>query len=160
MNRRHPLGIEKFISGGQTGVDRAALDVAIELGIEHGGWCPAGRLAEDGPISPAYNLRETASDKYDARTKANVRDSDGTLIITRGELAGGTLLTRRLAEERRKPWLVVDLDHHDVDSIYLAQSWITRERIRMLNVAGPRESTSPGIYFAAAAFLRNLFGPF
>jgi len=147
-------GLERIISGGQTGVDRAALDVAIELGLAHGGWCPAGRLAEDGEIPSRYDLWETASAKYDARTKANVVDSDATLILCRGEPTGGTLLTLRMAERRGKPHLVVDLD--DPPPTDDVRRWLAATPVRVLNVAGPRESSSPGVAFAAADFLRRV----
>ena len=86
----------RIVSGGQTGVDRAALDVAIAIGIEHGGWCPAGRLAEDGVVPPQYDLRETDSNEYPVRTELNVADSDATLILYEGKLKGGTLLTQKI----------------------------------------------------------------
>src|SRR5262245_55320595 len=97
-------------SGGQTGVDRAALDVALELGLPCGGWCPRGRRAEDGPIPDHYPLRETRSPAYPVRTRWNVRDSDGTLILTRGRPDRGTLLTEELARDMGKPLLVVGLN--------------------------------------------------
>ena len=96
MARRVPI-LRTIVSGGQTGVDRAALDVAIALGFAHGGWCPAGRLAEDGPIAARYALRETTSAAYDVRTERNVLDSDGTLVLASGEPRGGSALTCRLA---------------------------------------------------------------
>src|SRR5262249_25460405 len=99
----------KIVSGGQTGVDRAALDFALEHGIPCGGWCPQGRLAEDGVIPERYPLQETPWDGYPQRTEWNVRDADGTLILTRGEPDGGTAYTERVAGERKKPCLVVDL---------------------------------------------------
>src|SRR5437773_12578103 len=100
----------KVISGGQTGVDRAALDAAQELGLDCGGWCPRGRRAEDGRIPDRYPLRETASSDYPPRTAANVRDADATLVLTLGRgNSRGTALTRRLVEEQRKPVLEVDL---------------------------------------------------
>src|SRR2546429_554237 len=100
--------LSKIISGGQTGVDRAALDVALELGLPCGGWCPRGRRAEDGPIDSRYPLRETNALAYPVRTRWNVRDSDGTLILTRGRPDRGTALTRDLAERMGKPLLTVD----------------------------------------------------
>lgn len=146
-----PRVIERIVSGGQTGVDRAALDVAIELNIPHGGWCPAGRIAEDGAIPPHYQLRETVSAKYDARTRANVLDSDATLIIAHGEPTGGTLLTRRIASRQGKPFLVVDLD--DDLAVERTRTWLAENDPRVLNVAGPRESASPGVSSAAKDFL-------
>jgi hypothetical protein len=146
--------VERIVSGGQTGVDRAALDTAIELGIPHGGWCPRGRLAEDGRIPPRYRLRQTASPDYKVRTERNVLDSDATLIVTRGEPSGGTELTRRLAERHGRPCLVVDLDR-DADPNRV-RVWLRAEAVGVLNVAGPRESQSPGIREAAERFLRPL----
>src|SRR5437868_5122145 len=106
--RRRPV-VRKIVSGGQTGVDRAALDVAIALRIPHGGWCPAGRRAEDGAIPKRYRMRETASREYRVRTTRNVEDADATLILCEGPPVGGTALTTRVAAERRKPVLIVDL---------------------------------------------------
>ena len=144
----------KIVSGGQTGVDRGALDAAIALGIPHGGWCPRGRLAEDGTIPARYQLTETDSPEYRARTEKNVRDSDATLILYRGELKGGTELTRQLAKRHAKPCLVVDLDHPtDLEEI---RQWLSQPQITVLNVAGPRESQSPGISARAADFLNRL----
>src|SRR6266508_6387099 len=103
---RRAVMITKIVSGGQTGVDRAALDVALELGMPCGGWCPQGRRAEDGRIDDRYPLNETPWDGYPQRTEWNVRDSDGTLILTCGESDRGTALTVRLAQERNKPCFV------------------------------------------------------
>ncbi len=149
-------GIAKVVSGGQTGVDRAALDVALELGFPCGGWVPRGRLAEDGRISPIYPMRETESRSYAMRTRLNVRDSDATLILTRGEPAGGTALTVDCARSLRRPHLVVDLAG-EVD-LRAVHEWLDRHEVRVLNVAGPRESTPPGIYRTAVDVLRELLG--
>jgi len=147
------VSIERIVSGGQTGVDRAALDVALELGVACGGWCPLGRKAEDGTIAAGYPLRETPSAEYAVRTKWNVRDSDGTLILTIGKPAGGTALTKSLAGEMGMPCLTVDLNWPaDVESVV---EWIEAHRIKVLNVAGPRESTLPGIHLRAVDFLRQ-----
>jgi hypothetical protein len=144
----------EIVSGGQTGVDRAALDVALELGLERGGWCPSGRRAEDGRISERYPLRETPSDDYAQRTEWNVRDSDATLILARGQLTGGTALTARLAGRLAKPLHVIDLPTNvDRDAF---RSWLDDEKVRVLNVAGPRESGAPGIYEQARSALRFL----
>lgn len=110
LTRNHPLNlmvlIERIISGGQSGADRAALDFAIERGIPHGGWCPRGRKAEDGPIDPRYRLRETPSTGYAQRTLWNVRDSDGTVIFTIADrLKGGSRQTAALARKHCKPCL-------------------------------------------------------
>ncbi|MDB4442552.1 putative molybdenum carrier protein [bacterium] len=101
--------IQKIISGGQTGADRAALDVALKLGILHGGWIPKGRMAEDGPLPEIYHLREMPTDSYEARTEKNVQDSDGTLIIARGKLTGGTDYTRQMTLRHKKQLLGIDL---------------------------------------------------
>jgi len=102
--------IKKIVSGAQTGVDRAGLDAAMKLGVATGGWCPAGRLAEDGTIPEKYALTETESADYKVRTEWNVRDSDATLILNLGPLEGGTALTTELAKQHKKPCLIVRLD--------------------------------------------------
>src|SRR5580765_7508822 len=100
------IGIAKLVSGGQTGADRAALDFAIEHAIPHGGWCPAGRLAEDGTIPSRYRLTETPGSDYAQRTERNVRDSDGTVVFsTEPVLSGGAKETSGLARKHRKPLL-------------------------------------------------------
>lgn len=144
----------RIVSGGQTGVDRAALDVAAELGLERGGWCPRGRRAEDGRIDERYPLRETPLRDYAQRTEWNVRDSDATLILARGPLRGGTALTRDIARRYRRPLLVVDLDRPPAAAE--VRDWLEREGVRVLNVAGPRESGAPGIRAQAAAYLREV----
>ena len=148
------LPVEKIVSGGQTGVDRAALDAAIELGIAAGGWCPRGRRAEDGPIGARYHLRETPSAAYDQRTEWNVRDSDATLILCRGETSGGTRLTETLAHRYGRPLLVLDLDS-DPDP-ERACEWLRKQGIRVVNIAGPRESCAGGIYARSLRFLTKL----
>jgi len=147
--------LRKIISGGQTGVDRAALEVALQLGLDCGGWCPRGRRAEDGPIHERYPLQETSWHGYPQRTRYNVRDSDATLILTHGPVDGGTALTVRLAEKLIKPYLVVDLNCDEVTTQDVAR-WLTSTKIVVLNVAGPRESSQPGIYDAARTFLLRL----
>ncbi|ROR35013.1 YpsA SLOG family protein [Inmirania thermothiophila] len=146
--------LRRIVSGGQSGVDRAALDVALALGLPAGGWCPAGRRAEDGPIPARYPLRETPSADYAQRTAWNVRDSDATLILHRGPLAGGTRLTRELAERHGRPCLCIDLAA--VPDPAAVRRWLTAHGVGSLNVAGPRETQSPGIGAEAAAFLRRL----
>jgi len=155
MNRESPtLTVRKIISGGQTGVDRGALDAAIELGLEHGGWCPLGRLAEDGFIPARYALRQTDTEKYSDRTERNLLEADGTLILYRGELSGGTELTWQLCQRHGRPWLCVNLaDEVDVPVI---RQWLDRNRIATLNVAGPRESSSPGIEAQAREVLKQV----
>jgi hypothetical protein len=144
----------KIISGGQTGVDRGALDAAIALGMAHGGWCPRGRRAEDGRIPERYALTETDSPEYGARTEQNVLEGDATLILCRGPLSGGTELTARLAERHGKPHLVVDLDHPPPDE--QVRAWLQSHRRGVLNVAGPRESQSPGIGAQTVDFLTRV----
>ena len=146
---------ERIISGGQTGVDRGALDAALELGLDAGGFCPRGRRAEDGRIPDRYPLEELDSSDYRDRTRRNVEVSDATLILCRGPLSGGTALTRRIAEDLGRPLLIVDLSTPpDPDSV---RRWIHEQGIRTLNVAGPRESGSPGIQDAAHRFLLEVF---
>jgi len=146
----------KIISGGQTGVDRAALDAAMALRIPHGGKCPRGRLAEDGRIPARYRLTETDSPEYHVRTEENVIDADATLILCRGQLSGGTEFTRRMAAKHRKPCLVVDLDYPPEHQT--VRRWLSENRVAILNVAGPRESQSPGVGRAAKKFLRAVLG--
>ena len=151
---RTNLNLERVISGGQTGVDRAALDWAMECKIPCGGWCPAGRRAEDAPIDEKYPLKETTSHKYAQRTRWNVRDSDGTLILNIGELTGGTELTVKYCQQLEKSFLVVDLkEDFDPDPV---EEWITNNTISVLNIAGPRESSSPGIGKRTIEFLHTL----
>jgi hypothetical protein len=141
---------DRIVSGGQTGVDRAALDVAIALGIEHGGWCPAGRLSEDGSVPSRYQLEETPSPDYPARTEQNVIDSDATLILYRQRLKGGTQLTRKICDRTFQPYLLIRLDR---DSHQTVRKWLSDQRPRSLNVAGPRESTCQGVYQQSFEFL-------
>ncbi|HUE74130.1 MAG TPA: putative molybdenum carrier protein [Pirellulaceae bacterium] len=153
-SRRKMLRLSRIVSGGQTGVDRAALDAAIEAGLPHGGWCPLGRLAEDGLIPPQYELAETENADYRFRTECNVVDSDGTLIVYCRPLAGGTLLTARLAETHQRPCLLVDLNRRPVVAEIIG--WLKEWGIETLNVAGPRESTQPGTYRRTRRLLTEL----
>lgn len=143
------------MSGGQTGVDRAALDVAIEEKLPHGGWCPRGRLAEDGRIPDRYQLRENDSPDYPARTARNVLDSDATLVLCLGTPSGGTDLTVRLAKAKGRPCLVVDLAAPPPSGE--VRRWLKDHAVRVLNVAGPRESQNAGIGKRAAEYLRKVF---
>jgi len=139
--------IEKIVSGGQTGADRAALDAAIACGIPHGGWCPKGRLAGDGPISERYQLTETEGASYLARTERNVKRSDGTVILTLGEMAGGSARTADFARRHRKPRLHLRLDGmNDEEAVEKLRVFVSENGIRVLNVAGSRTSTEAGIY--------------
>jgi len=144
--------IARLISGGQTGVDRAALDAALEAGFPCGGWCPRGRKAEDGPIDPCYPLEETPTPLYGQRTKWNVRDSDGTLVLTLGIPKAGTALALRWVKELNKPCLLLELSERP--SARGVWDWARQNRISILNVAGPRESTCPGVYKKAHVFMR------
>ncbi len=146
--------ILKIVSGGQTGVDRAALDFALQQNIACGGWCPKGRRSEDGVIDMRYPLTETPSIEFLQRTHWNVRDSDGTLIINRGEQGGGTLETYRYAQQIGKPALLIDIDSPRANETF--QAWRKRHVITELNVAGPRESKAPGIYAQTLALLQAL----
>jgi hypothetical protein len=143
--------IDKIVSGGQTGVDRAGLDTALSAGIAIGGWCPKGRKAEDGAIALKYPLSETPTNEYDQRTEWNVRDSDGTLILYRGTISGGTLFTKTICLQTSKPCCVVDLTAPSpMDEVVF---WLRMNDIHCLNVAGPRESQANGIYDEAMIFL-------
>lgn len=146
----------RIVSGGQTGVDRAALDVALELGIACEGWCPAGRAAEDGPLPAHYPLRETPSADAAERTAWNVRDSDATLVLSFGEPRGGTAFALEEASRLGRPALVLRLG--DVSNPGKAQAWLARHGVERLHVAGPRESEEPSVGEAAARFLRALLG--
>lgn len=150
----------KIVSGGQTGADRAALDFAIAHGIAHGGWCPAGRRAEDGPLDARYRLMETTGKGYRARTVRNVHDSDATLIVNLGELEGGTLETRKTVERLGKPMRIVQADEPlDEAAVAGLRAWLDDPTIGALNVAGPRESKRPGAYRATLDLLERLFAP-
>lgn len=146
--------LKKIVSGGQTGVDRAALDAALSLDIPCGGWCPKGRRAEDGFLPERYPLEETPSTGYRQRTGWNVRDSDATLILKRGLLAGGTALTADLAAGLGRPCLVLDLDENPDPA--LGREWLAEHAVAVLNVAGPRESHTPGIYWLARQYMEKL----
>lgn len=147
----------RVVSGGQTGADRAALDWAIRAGIEHGGWCPRGRLAVDGVIDRRYRLTETDSEDYAVRTRLNVRDSDATLILNLGALDGGTALTAEHADALRRPCLTLQLDDGTTSSPAGAAAaigrWMAKGGYATLNIAGPREQGRPGIYAATTAAL-------
>lgn len=164
MLRPEPEPVKRFlatiprriVSGGQTGVDRAALDVALALSIECGGWCSCGRLAEDGPIDPRYLLRETQGSDPSERTKRNVADADATLILASQPLGGGTALTLAHAGHLGKSVLVVQPNHSDAAHEAVVE-WLRAHCPEVLNVAGPRESESPGIYRDSNAFLTRLW---
>jgi hypothetical protein len=146
----------KIVSGGQTGVDRAALDAALACGLPIGGWCPQGRRAEDGAIPVRYPLIETPASKYPQRTAWNVRDSDATLIVTLGELDSGSRLTADIARRNGKPCIVATVES-DPRRVALAEILPIGKAQVVLNVAGPRESRQPGIYARAFGFLVTVF---
>lgn len=149
------INVEKIVSGGQTGVDRAALDFALAHGIAVGGWCPKGRRAEDGIIPERYPLVETHRRDYPYRTLLNIRDSDGTLILFMNQLRGGSALTLKSAREERMPCMSIDLEKNY--SLSTIAEWILDNRINVLNVAGPRESEHRGIHREALRFLYRLW---
>lgn len=129
-----------ILSGGQSGVDRGALDAALELGNPCGGWCPRGREAEDGPIAPRYPLREAAGG-YEDRTRRNVEESDGTLILHRGVLSEGSLFTLQICRELGKPVCLVDAETHSPETAAAAaRAFVDKQQIGRLNIAGPRRS--------------------
>ncbi|MBW2585162.1 MAG: putative molybdenum carrier protein [Deltaproteobacteria bacterium] len=146
------------MSGGQTGVDRAALDVAIKLALPHGGWIPKGRITESGPLSDKYNLKETESSSYTERTEKNVMDADGTLIISRGPLTGGSEYTREMALKHDRSWLHIDLSQSAAfQAVTTINQWIMQKKIGILNVAGPRASKDPSIYREASNILESTY---
>jgi hypothetical protein len=153
--------IARLVSGGQTGVDRAALDAALELGVPCGGWCPRGRKAEDGRIAASYPLVETPSGGYSQRTRWNIRDADATLILSWGEPTGGTLLTVNECRRTGKPAMLIDLAGKVdmAEAVRAARDWIAANVAGgVLNVAGPRASRDPAVYGRARVFVRTLLG--
>lgn len=138
--------ILKIVSGGQTGADRGALEAARALSIPHGGWCSKGRRAEDGRIPARYLLKEAPTADPAVRTALNVSTSDGTILFTRGRPTGGSALTAELARRLGRPFLHVDLSQTaGAEAARRVRTWVARARIRVLNVAGSRESRAPGI---------------
>ena len=137
-----------IVSGGQTGADRAGLDFAIEHGVTHLGYCPRGRLAEDGPIPARYNLEETEHDDYPTRTRKNVELADATVIFQRGQAVrprSGSALTAGHARKVGRPCLVLGaFPDVQADAVAL-RAFLEEHRPKILNVAGSRESSTPGI---------------
>lgn len=150
--------LNTIISGGQTGVDRAALDVALKLKMTCGGWCPKGRLAEDGIIAQRYPLKESFSIKAEIRTELNVLDATGTLILIKGdEMDKGTRFTIEICKMYNKPYLKLNLNDQKENMLSTLNIWKTKNNIDILNIAGPRESSSPGIYTPSYTILEYLF---
>jgi hypothetical protein len=151
--------IRKIISGGQTGADRGGLEAGLELGIEIGGWCPKHRLAEDGKVPEKYPLQETSAEGYPMRTARNVEDSDATVIFIYGQLGqeSGSRLTLDYVHTMRRKFALVKLksDPEDTDDDRAKElaEWLNRVRPGILNVAGNRESVSPGIQAQVSAIM-------
>ncbi|HDL19632.1 MAG TPA: molybdenum cofactor carrier [Bacteroidetes bacterium] len=147
----------KIISGGQTGVDRAALDFALENKIDCYGWCPKGRRAEDGPIPLSYPLRETKESRYRERTIKNVEESQGLLVFVDNKPDKGTILAIDQAEKRNIPTYIIHLAMNVEDQETGVLNLLENSNISVINIVGPRESNSPGIYNKTKAFLEKLF---
>jgi hypothetical protein len=149
--------LEKIISGGQTGADQAALDVAVKYNIPYGGWIPKGRKTEAGPLPSRYTMAVMPTADYRDRTRQNVLDSQGTVILYRRHLTGGSRLTRELVQSVQKPYFAVDLMVFDpFEAAMMLQTFVHENRIRVLNVAGPRASHDPGIYEDVKIILETL----
>ena len=137
----------KIISGGQTGVDRAALDAALRHGIKSGGWCPTGRLDESGRIPDRYPVKELENGGSTERTLQNVKDSNGTVIIYPGKLSGGTEQTLHFCVEQRRPHELIDASNVSTEkAAQLIADFVRETKIDILNVAGPRASEWPEGY--------------
>jgi len=144
----------KVISGGQSGVERMALDVAAQLGFPTGGWCPAGRMSDDGPIPASYPLIETRAVEPHVRTQRNVETSSATVLFTFGTPTGSTRYTVEVARSMVRPHLILDLSDGTVDPVAQLYAWIIAIGPRVLNVTGPRDGSAPGLAVRAAEVLR------
>ncbi|MCK4407979.1 MAG: putative molybdenum carrier protein [Bacteroidales bacterium] len=149
------MKISKLISGGQAGVDRATLDFALDNQITCCGWCPKGRIAEDGIIPIKYPLTETSSSDYRERTRFNVKDSDGTLIFINGYMDEGTKLTMDTTADLKKTCFIYDFSKTPEKEKLL--NWLSENKIKTLNIAGPRESNAEGIYGLVYDMLKKIF---
>ena len=157
--------ISVIISGGQTGADRGALDFALQKDIKHGGWCPFGRKAEDETIPLKYQLKETTTSLYPARTRMNIRDSNATIIFSSDINSKGSLLTTKFCIELKKPYFVVLLDKKEIKHIKDSSlkstcqkllSWLNKIKPEILNIAGTRESHCPGIHNKVKSILEKI----
>lgn len=152
------IKLEKIISGGQTGADRAALDFAIDHGIPYGGCVPKGRKTEDGTLPLKYHLQEMPTSEYSKRTLQNVFDSDGTVIVSHGFLTGGSALTREFAIQHKKHWIHIDMKELSLkEAAERLASWLTEKEINVLNVAGPKAGKDSKIYEAVLRLLKETF---
>ena len=152
------VNLRKVITGGQSGVDRAALDAALDQGLACGGWCPAGRWAEDGAIPGRYPLAETPDTAPEVRTRRNVEDADGTLVVISGSWDEGSRATESTARALGRPVCVIDMAAMTTgQALATISAWIETEGIDVLNIAGPRESNAPGIHRRAHGLFTMLF---
>jgi len=148
--------IEKIISGGQTGADRAALDFAIDHDMPYGGSVPKGRRTEDGRLPVKYHLQEMPTENYSKRTLQNVLDSEGTVIVSHGFLTGGSALTREFAIQHKKHWIHIDLKELPrQEAAESLSSWLQENEIKVLNIAGPKAGKDPNIYEATLRLLEE-----
>jgi hypothetical protein len=148
---------QKIITGGQTGVDRGALDACLEIGFPTGGWCPKNRRAEDGIIPEKYDLQETAQKEYKFRTEKNVRNAEGTVIISPSNLTGGTLLTKELCHKFNKPYLIIQAEKNSINNkVSKIISFLEQKKIITLNIAGPRLSEWNNSYQISKQIITSL----
>ncbi len=146
----------RIISGGETGVDRAALDFALENQIDCFGWCPKGRKAEDGVIPNIYPLKEAATSGYEKRTLKNVEESQGLMVFVDGEPDNGTILAIDHAEKKNKPIYIIHLSMNVEDQETGILDFLEDQEVTIVNIVGPRESNNPGIYRKTKSFLEEL----
>jgi hypothetical protein len=155
MEINKSIKIKEIVCGYQTGSDLAGADIALDFNIPLSGYCPKGRRYELGKIPEKYPAIETEESTYPPRTRKNIEISDGTLIIIKGKISGGSLLTKRICLEIKKPFLVINISSNIIENIINIRKWILLNNIKVLNVAGNRESKSK-IYKEAYALLYNL----